>query len=1476
MDGRLASAPLGELPAEIQSELTRNHWSVIDARPGSATDSRLIDAQQKLQAMLERIRLPKDGPEALPLLLIDDLTPNAAVMATPFGKRAVIVTLGLLKLVESDDELAFVLGHELEHLTSDLQKVSTSLLTERVVELEVDAKSTLNRMLRQGYNPRAAYSAMNKLRKLDGGRVSETHVSSDVRQDSIEVLLTHESRNLGKPLPPDHERKRALVNSRLKSLFDDPNFMKERWRQFSRFEDQVRKDVVALTRPVWKPEELELAMEGPGRIFGDLQEGAALQKAKSRLADQVNRGLFELLKQDDHPVSLRAAIYREFRKTPGSEAPAGFAERFVRAAIGQPRIGGWGRDGAVWDLLQEAFRGLAPTERARRLREFSEKVFPEAIVESRDRIRLQRGLLSLMSSLSLTGEAEKAAIRGPFTDFARSLLSDPSRGEFRIRAIIEALDGSGLGARATLQELLDSSEVASNLRAGWLEAISGASEASLSERVEDYRTLKALGVELRGADRDLREHWLSGARTDAQKLLRELEWAAVFDDLPPSAIQERVERLARLPASENKFYSTFSYQKLRSLPGISVSREVALNASLHLQMPFGFKLELPPDENRWILDRLRERQHAVPKDSELLRETFLRVPREEGLSWVRSAQRREMRGGRAPSGALELVSTLGELYPTKSYSANITPDLYESFTAEFRSPAAQLRALFDLWDAQNRHASRKGLRDYAKVDQSQILSDFIMLSRERFAGGQLKTIPISDRVELLRRFLVTSEGEGVSRYTAHHWDSLITSLLDEAKKGELPSELLRDPRLVRSLSFSENQLRLARYQLEATDLSSLGRTGLPTQQIRNKTREISELVQKQFPAKGEVRDQLLDEIERRILATRAESEFLAKLRIDPQKWFNYPQIIAADAYRTLINRLNSQDERWSLIQYWLGVTDEPSRELLDRFESIAGRDGRGYLAATRKHFQSAGALARSLALQPLLDEAKGLLADPDSAREILKTILGDRYQDPLFRRILETYLESVPAEQRRLVYSHMLASVTGAGYLDGAPLSKILEGMGPLGIRIGQFLRSSGLVAPSLAKELDGLLDSAAPPNRAKIYEDLQKIFGRELIDVRAVNELVGSGTVNYVVQAEIRDPETRKPKQVVVRIQRDFVEGRAANEHEILAKAVRKLKESGVREELKLASAAEEALATAIGPLRGGGLDLDQSIERRQAPLAQEAYGRVPRNQADLTVEVAQPVRSIQKLVPEEFQSKVSVYEYVEATPFKELTARERRQVARTIVNSELEALFSRGIFDPDGHRGNWLYDRGRRRMVRIDYAQIRPLSEPGEKEAVREFVATLLQVRPDKESARRLAPLLGRIFGLEQVDSGRVTPERLEGILERIFTRKDLPSWKKPLERLYVLRSSLQEALAKSGTVLSLPLKENPRAAISGLAKLLGNQEELGSVRFGLALREHLDLELSKVFLSEAREVLGGGLKNAISSARDRCVRLFQLLSQ
>lgn len=124
------------------------------------------------------------------ILVIDDRKPEAYV----YPDRTIIITRGLIELAGSDDETAFVIGHEIGHITKEHcnEEEILSILDDPSLpnwkkhEIEADI-SGINYARKAGYNPSSAEKLLSKM-------LYYTDVSTEAfteRIDAISIYLTN-------------------------------------------------------------------------------------------------------------------------------------------------------------------------------------------------------------------------------------------------------------------------------------------------------------------------------------------------------------------------------------------------------------------------------------------------------------------------------------------------------------------------------------------------------------------------------------------------------------------------------------------------------------------------------------------------------------------------------------------------------------------------------------------------------------------------------------------------------------------------------------------------------------------------------------------------------------------------------------------------------------------------------------------------------------------------------------------------------------------------------------------------------------------------------------------------------------------------------------------------------------------------------------------------------------------------------------
>ncbi len=1459
-------APQSRYPENISSVLKQENIYPIDISPGSSTDSRIIQAYHRIASALQKIRIPADGDGPIHLILTNDLSPNAMFLHEHKGEKAVVVHLGLLQLFDSDDQLVFILGHELEHGLSEIDQHHSkdAFLYRRVTENEVDVKSVLNRMQNRGYNPHEAYTAMKKLKEQLGDSPSVSHTLTSTRQDVLEVVLTALRRGLGKQLPPETQKKHEIITSELKTIFSDARLLETQKKAAYQMIDEAairhKQYIKEISISSHLNEIQNRSEQKLSQLFYGLEETltAPLKEYVHKKNYLVLRDL--ILENPSLNATVAARLLEDIKKKYSSyylSEPIEVRKRLISSFLlqldqspflspsGKPGMG-WGRDGIVRKIISEILEDLTPGERENEIFKIVKKRLPE-IYREEPNTETKRAVASLFElmihhpTVSVQGLERRTTLIKEYIDHFITVEGYQDAGQ-----LVELM-------QSTKKMGVDSTKVFSNhltfhqrekILGVWKSLISRVGDGlEMRHVVMDIAYLKSLGVQLESEENELRSFFINLETTNTGKILRELEWNETFHDLSTDAIRDRMRILLQVESSH--------YHRTRLDVGNlkSLSKQAGLGIEQTLDIAFRLKIPLPLTAYREeifsdipeteILEILKK--YSNQKNLDQFVDLYSVLNDKTKLKWINAQIQDERSKTKNLAQSIRLIATLRNHRDSYKGWPLLLPYL------EHFEKKDKMEALFRLWRAQKVNL---GAREFS---QFMILTDLEQIRLAGVTADEMRALPIQTRLQLVDEFNHARNGQMILKSDLF-WDLFIEDLMNEV--SHLPKsaqntkliEPLMDPQLVGSLVYREDQLKLAQMQLDhKTALPTLKQKNLPKEKIRDEVQVIKDRIEKQFPSESFARDEIINRVEKQIHSTKAENEFFLPLRQKLSAWHKSPEIVAIELPEFIHKSFRSQEDRYGWLLYLLGVREKAPEHVV----SAVHRSHRYYdahvsLASFRQQFQASDPMVRALILQPLLDEQNGLLADSDKALAVQKLILGNRSEDPLLKSMFESYIQASPAAERRLVLSHILSSFVDQGSGHGVSTAKILEGMGPFGVKAGQFLRSSGLVSRELEKELDHLLDSALPPHRVKIYEDLKKFFGDSLESVQSVNELIGSGSVNYVVQAQIKNPKTGRVDPVVIRVQRDYVEGLVANENAVWQGAIEKLGKSPNPKIKKLALVIEEARKSTMTTLSAGGMELDLGVERQNYSAAVRAYERTRAGlSSEAEIHVAQPIDELQRLIPSQYQSQVSVYEYIENTPLKNVVdSKKRADLAQSIIRSEMSALLEEGVFDPDGQRGNWLYDEKKHRLVRIDYAQLRTLT-PEEREAIQKTLSLLLRPKLKQEDVKNISSHLKRIFVLETVSNAEI-----EKALMPILQDASFPGWKAPMERLFVIRSTLEKNLSQKLNHQPLRLREGPRAGFASVGKMMGYQEYMNSMSFARSLTKNLDISTLDFITAEVQE--------------------------
>ena len=689
---------------------------------------------------------------------------------------------------------------------------------------------------------------------------------------------------------------------------------------------------------------------------------------------------------------------------------------------------------------------------------------------------------------------------------------------------------------------------------------------------------------------------------------------------------------------------------------------------------------------------------------------------------------------------------------------------------------------------------------------------------------------ISDREKLdFARYKIDVDG------ATPFLDMLVDYLFDIRDSDLEIKEFFDDEGIIDRLYYDSSKMKYALYQLDqkhkiediqrALESGEVAPPGV--RQERRIVSEIQETLDKQFPINNHVKDSVLNHIEESIRTSQAETRRLRSSRVTLDNWHEIPELIAVDLPDKINSKLETSYDRKQLLDYLLGISDS-FPEFIERINREYYREeARAVLVDFRRRFVQSPPLARSMVIQPMFDKNIGLIAEPGILEEINKMILGEKYHEPIVKRLFEAYLEAVPAAEQKVIYAYIMSSFVDTPLTSrGASLRVILEAMGPFGIKAGQFLNTSGLIPTEYSRELKNFLSNVLPPDRSRVISDLEASLGLELRGLVSIDERLGSGSINYVqgVTVEVDGEKI----DAVVRIRRDYIEGVVANENDVWVKVIQDLRSSGDPLEYNTADIVEEARKQALSTLTSEGAELDLSIERNHFDEARQTYGRrIHHGRLEgWEVRAAMPQEKLQRLVDPEKQKFFSFYERVNHTPLEQIQDAElREEMAKIIIESELMALFENGVYDPDGHPGNWLIDFDKKSVVRIDYAQIRFVSEE-KRLAFKKVFSELLRPGPNF-STRNMAMELASLLESERPE------EELVAAIMSVSKKTDFTSWGDPQAKLFALRNAIQDEL--SGTLrVKVNLSDVLRSGLASLGKISGFAEHLSESSYtGILLR-------------------------------------------
>ncbi len=710
----------------------------------------------------------------------------------------------------------------------------------------------------------------------------------------------------------------------------------------------------------------------------------------------------------------------------------------------------------------------------------------------------------------------------------------------------------------------------------------------------------------------------------------------------------------------------------------------------------------------------------------------------------------------------------------------------------------------------------------------------------------LKTIPLFQKVQVWKWNV---EFFGTSPTT----DELLLSIISNLNRKDSLAFQFLDKQILKQVHYQKTKLDLARWQLNT-------KFNLENESLKSKVGaspkvnvldsrpiidQIISFIQERFPQIDEISNELAVYIETTLTTTKPETEKLQAIRYTKENWVQNDALQGIDAPQAIDKLIASQEERFEMLRYLIGLTETPPR-LIRVYGNLREDLATQKLVQLRRSFLHSDLRLKIYFLQPILDSVTGLLSTPESLEKVNQLVLGNYQSHKLISRLYTFYLEALPQSEQMALLGRIFGSMATSKQKSSS-LKSILEALGPFGIRAGQFLRTSGLVPASERAELDNFFDDAIKPNRKELFEKLQSIFGGQIKPLEYLGPIIGSGSINYVVLADMTNPNTGKTQKVTIQISRENISGKIAGENEVWDQVIKRLLKEEDASLRRTAALLDEARRHAFEKLKPGGPELSGRKSRGHYETTKQVYQRSRPLTGALAVDVASPLFDFQNLIPTEFQDSVSIYEYIPNTRFFDLTPATQDEVAKTIVKSELRALFKYGVFDPDGHPGNWLYDGSQKRVVRIDYAQLTKIA-PDKLPALRTVYATLTSDSLTSASMENLIKNASLIFETKTMTDSAPIPENklkdaLRSILPRVMRPTSFPGSHLPHVRILLIQQELQKYLETEVNADAIVvLDEAFRTSLSSLGRLAIYSEYMPVKDFKKLFALNLGIDLAK----------------------------------
>ncbi len=420
---------------------------------------------------------------------------------------------------------------------------------------------------------------------------------------------------------------------------------------------------------------------------------------------------------------------------------------------------------------------------------------------------------------------------------------------------------------------------------------------------------------------------------------------------------------------------------------------------------------------------------------------------------------------------------------------------------------------------------------------------------------------------------------------------------------------------------------------------------------------------------------------------------------------------------------HSTDEILDFIRWLNGELKEPPKMAFDvvrrgaKLSSaaekfVSGRDrdkmeiGLSHLLDQYRNLSIEG---RVIALSPLINHhLEGSLLTRKGGREKLVDYLlrnVDEHDREFFTVVMNSYLEALGPARASIFLEAVAGSADPrAGKNDQSSVEQVKLAArlkGTLWIKLVQQFASdpTKISDHEMRSSLLELNDRAQNPNREEVISMLKEALQGEYSKVLKVHQILGAGSVNVVVEVTLSDGNryaarmVRKNPEQSTRVEVEVLQKMA----EILDAEMKKNKLEDPRYRL-LIDGIRDYLPTLSSKIAR---EVDFNLERAITAELEPSYTR-DFDDLQVSVRLAKEAKDIVDL--NAVDSKRIMFIPIYPNGLNDLTPSERLNAKIAVLRTEWQAIFQRGIFDPDGHGGNYLVHKdptGRIVAMRIDYSQ-------------------------------------------------------------------------------------------------------------------------------------------------------------------------------